>query len=582
MLISAQQETRTGADVTITNNQNDGGIHSDKFLGLSNVQILGLDCEMVGVGPGGVKSVLARCSIVQFHPAAPTPTQSQPDAYLGYTHTTLYDTFIKTNKKITDYRTIYSGITPEDLRGEGNLPVVTLEECQRHVKTILSGTPLMSGSTTTTTGRTVPAKTALLCGHALHNDFEVLQLKRHPEWLTRDTATYHPLMRPCSDKYRPHKLRHLVKWELGLKIQDSENGTLGHDSTEDAVAATRLYLNCRGDWEKGLGYPLRELGGGDDDDEPNESEIRSETDSSSRAASGKHEERWGPLTLHLDGCNLPLGLRPPIRNNDSTLPSIPWQLVSKQNDSAIDWIPRFHTVASKTNEPPYIQNVEIYFDGAKYQDNETHNKEGTNTKLLVPESKHIISDRIQLRITPVNIEVDDVLVHEICGTPSATNADSARILTLTEAIQLASNAAANERTQPTDADRNKSLTARIPTVLIVTRIKGGTKTHKVLFQKLNLRRGDEGALCLPLNLTVPLTHHSLRTLKQLRHAGGKGGAKDTISSLIRIEQRDASELRHLVITEDVLLTHRIVNQESNGGENSGGVVLNFEQLQHLV
>ena len=55
---------------------------------------IAIDCEMVGVGPGGIRSALARVSIVNFH---------------GHV---ILDTFVKPIEAVTDYRTSVSGITP--------------------------------------------------------------------------------------------------------------------------------------------------------------------------------------------------------------------------------------------------------------------------------------------------------------------------------------------------------------------------------------------------------------------------------------------------------------------------------------
>jgi RNA exonuclease 4 len=49
-------------------------------------RIIGIDCEMVGVGQDGKKSILARVSIVN---------------YFG---DILYDTFVAPRKAVTDYR----------------------------------------------------------------------------------------------------------------------------------------------------------------------------------------------------------------------------------------------------------------------------------------------------------------------------------------------------------------------------------------------------------------------------------------------------------------------------------------------
>lgn len=61
-----------------------------------------MDCEMVGTGPDGVDSILARVSIVnQFGHA-------------------LLDKYVKPRETVTDYRTHVSGIRPSDLTA-GNM-----------------------------------------------------------------------------------------------------------------------------------------------------------------------------------------------------------------------------------------------------------------------------------------------------------------------------------------------------------------------------------------------------------------------------------------------------------------------------
>ena len=60
---------------------------------------VGLDCEMVGTGPDGSYSMLARVCVVNHH---------------GHT---LYDTFVSPMDKVTDYRSDISGVSPKDLRG---------------------------------------------------------------------------------------------------------------------------------------------------------------------------------------------------------------------------------------------------------------------------------------------------------------------------------------------------------------------------------------------------------------------------------------------------------------------------------
>lgn len=66
-------------------------------FGFSLTKAVAIDCEMVGVGPGGEDSMLARVSIVnQFGKC-------------------IYDKYVKPTEEVTDYRTNVSGIRPEDI-----------------------------------------------------------------------------------------------------------------------------------------------------------------------------------------------------------------------------------------------------------------------------------------------------------------------------------------------------------------------------------------------------------------------------------------------------------------------------------
>lgn len=62
-----------------------------------NERCVAIDCEMVGVGYGGKASALARVSIVNYYGIK------------------LMDKYVKPKRVITDYRTLYSGITPKHL-----------------------------------------------------------------------------------------------------------------------------------------------------------------------------------------------------------------------------------------------------------------------------------------------------------------------------------------------------------------------------------------------------------------------------------------------------------------------------------
>lgn len=65
---------------------------------VSLTRAVAIDCEMVGVGPDGEDSILARVSLVnQFGKC-------------------IYDKYVKPTEKVTDYRTAVSGIRPEDIK----------------------------------------------------------------------------------------------------------------------------------------------------------------------------------------------------------------------------------------------------------------------------------------------------------------------------------------------------------------------------------------------------------------------------------------------------------------------------------
>lgn len=64
---------------------------------LGPFKYIAIDCEMVGTGPKGSTSELARCSIV------------------SYDGDVIYDKFIQPTRPVTDFRTRWSGIRRQDL-----------------------------------------------------------------------------------------------------------------------------------------------------------------------------------------------------------------------------------------------------------------------------------------------------------------------------------------------------------------------------------------------------------------------------------------------------------------------------------
>jgi DNA polymerase III epsilon subunit-like protein len=67
------------------------------FINFRLGKYVAIDCEMVGVGPEGEESALARVSLVNYNGAV------------------LMDEYVKPQERVTDFRTAVSGITPKHL-----------------------------------------------------------------------------------------------------------------------------------------------------------------------------------------------------------------------------------------------------------------------------------------------------------------------------------------------------------------------------------------------------------------------------------------------------------------------------------
>ncbi|XP_046583071.1 RNA exonuclease 4-like isoform X2 [Haliotis rubra] len=156
---------------------------------------------MVGVGEKGKESVLARVSVVnQFGEC-------------------LYDTFVRSREEVVDFRTQWSGVTPDKL-----VDASDFMDVQKNVSDLISG--------------------RILVGHAIQNDLKVLFLD-HPAKDIRDTSRYKPYRQMF--KGRTPSLKNLTSRLLSVKIQTGE-----HNSITDAQAAMRLYTLSRQTWEKDL------------------------------------------------------------------------------------------------------------------------------------------------------------------------------------------------------------------------------------------------------------------------------------------------------------------------------------------
>jgi RNA exonuclease 4 len=181
-----------------------------------------LDCEMVGVGPEGLDSALARVSIINWD------------------NEIVLDTYVTVQEEVTDYRTFVSGIRPEHIESES---AMGLEQVRALVASILKG--------------------KILIGHALENDLKAVGLQ-HPAWDIRDTAKYAPFMRTvqnfqeatAKDVLVPKKLKELVLEHLQRDIQVIGKS---HSPVEDSIAAMDLYKKCRNHWEMQLSQEVHRV-----------------------------------------------------------------------------------------------------------------------------------------------------------------------------------------------------------------------------------------------------------------------------------------------------------------------------------
>lgn len=150
---------------------------------------IALDCEMVGVGPHGHESALARVSIVNYN------TQQ------------IYDSYVRPKEPVTDWRTPVSGIRPAHMAAARSF-----EHVQADVARIL--------------------KDRVVVGHALRHDFAALLLD-HPVRDVRDTSRLRAYRKVAGGT---PKLSLLASELLGVEIQAGE-----HSSLEDARACMLLF-----------------------------------------------------------------------------------------------------------------------------------------------------------------------------------------------------------------------------------------------------------------------------------------------------------------------------------------------------
>ncbi|KAJ7406349.1 REX4 like protein, 3'-5' exonuclease [Willisornis vidua] len=130
-------------------------VKENAFDGLTKA--VAMDCEMVGVGPKGEDSIVARVSIVnQFGKC-------------------IYDKYVKPTEKVTDYRTAVSGIRPQNINAGEDFKTV-----QKEVADILQG--------------------RILVGHALQNDLKIQDAQAAMRLYTLEKKKWEAAV-----KNKPHK-----------------------------------------------------------------------------------------------------------------------------------------------------------------------------------------------------------------------------------------------------------------------------------------------------------------------------------------------------------------------------------------
>lgn len=139
-----------------------------------------IDCEMVGVGPDGKRSALARVSIVNYFGAV------------------LLDTFVKPEEKVTDYRTFVSGVTAKHL-----VNAMPYQEARQKVMDLIQD--------------------RVLVGHAILNDLRALDI-HHPKLMIRDTSRYKPFRDLVKGK--TPGLKRLVNDLLEIEIQEGKHSSV--------------------------------------------------------------------------------------------------------------------------------------------------------------------------------------------------------------------------------------------------------------------------------------------------------------------------------------------------------------------
>lgn len=132
--VAALLRRRRIKEVSANAIENENDISNNRDIGNQHLCIVGLDCEMVGVGYKGRNNMLARCTLVMWDPDSNTSDEKQQQPNIKV----IYDKLVKPTQRVMDYRTEYSGITREMLHEQQYQPLVDFQTCRAEVRSLLS------------------------------------------------------------------------------------------------------------------------------------------------------------------------------------------------------------------------------------------------------------------------------------------------------------------------------------------------------------------------------------------------------------------------------------------------------------
>ncbi|KAN0125088.1 hypothetical protein V8E52_001640 [Russula decolorans] len=190
-------------------------------------QMLAMACTVIGVGPGGNTSMVARVAICD------------------YRGDRLLDCYVVPTMAVTDYRTSTTGITAA------------------HLSSALSPFRARSSNSWTDFGQIAEKgeamkfdalqvhvaeiiKDKVVVGHSLWNDLSVLGIP-HPAVNTRDVALYQPFRNALKLPGQLVRLPTLTFHLMGRRCQEGQQNPL-----ENARAAMDLYRSHAGEWETAI------------------------------------------------------------------------------------------------------------------------------------------------------------------------------------------------------------------------------------------------------------------------------------------------------------------------------------------